>query len=278
MSRPIAYMGDHVALTMTKYGKKIYVDTDDLVVSPHILMEGAWEPWIDRFLEGVLGEGATFVDVGAHVGWYTLLACETVGESGFVHSFEPNPRLADLVRRSLSVNGFNERRCNFVEKAASDEEGQASMFVPHLHSGNGTLREDPEEEIVDEVRTPDADGVSPGLGRRRGDVYGRRFQVYTTRLDSVVAHADLIKIDAEGYETHVLRGAWGLFRRNDAGRLSLLVEHHPDNEDEPLCLKALMDEFGYKLAVVEHDGLLKSVAIEELGDIPDSEMLFLERR
>jgi FkbM family methyltransferase len=132
------YLGDHTALTRTVYGHKLYVDTRDLSLTPHLLMDGAWEMWITRALEELIEPGMTVVDVGANVGWYTLLAAERVGPSGRVVAFEANPETVALLRRTVDVNGA--RGWTTVEPVAlADREGEITLHALAEHRGTSSI-------------------------------------------------------------------------------------------------------------------------------------------
>ena len=85
------YLGDHTALCVNKYGQKMFVDTRDTSLAPHLLVEGNWEDWITTAIMQHV-PGAHFIDVGANVGWYSLVAQHYKAKS--VMAFEPNPKLA----------------------------------------------------------------------------------------------------------------------------------------------------------------------------------------
>ena len=250
--RSIAYLGDHVALTTTQLGHKIFVDTDDIVVSPHVLMEGIWEPWIAQFLKHIIAPGMRVIDVGAHIGWYTLLAAELVGEQGSVVAYEPNPRLAALLERSISVNGFKDR-AHVMHAAASSTTGmRLPLFIPKNRSGNARLIESDSEDA--EVVTVETVRLDEG-----SDIVGRA--------------VDFIKVDAEGHERRVLLGAEGLLRNP---KIALLIEHHPGGEGARLF--EWLQDLGFRSAVVEHDSTLRELSdVESLRSVPDSEMLYFQR-
>lgn len=75
-SRPIAYLGNNKALTKTVFGHKIVVDTRDMSLAPHILLDGEWEAWIVRVFLTFVKPGMNVIDVGSNVGFYSLLAAE----------------------------------------------------------------------------------------------------------------------------------------------------------------------------------------------------------
>ena len=142
------------------------------------ILGGTYEPEQTRLFEQLLRPGHTVLDVGANVGYYTLLASVLVGDAGRVHAFEPEPKNAGFLRRHTSIN----RRDNVrVEQAAvSDREGTARF---DFGSGSGT------------GHLADAGAI----------------KVRTLRLDDYCAQHGLapnaIKIDVEGAEMSVLHGA-----------------------------------------------------------------------
>ncbi len=260
MQQPV-YVGDHVALTRTKWGKKIYVDTEDTVVSPHVLLDGDWESWIGEFLRHRVAPGSLFVDVGAHIGWYTLLACDLVGDKGYVVAVEANPRLADLVQRSLSINGLLSR-ANVWRNAAWHCDTQLGFRVEPHKSGNGHPTVEGDHTMM--VQACPLDSIlapALALAEARGHV----------QKGFAVGCELFIKIDAEGSEAQVLEGAAELLTGHS---VKLLVEHHPGEQAHI----ARLVELGYSLSVVEHHSSPRIITLSDLSGIPDSEMLYLSGR
>jgi FkbM family methyltransferase len=242
-----AYLGDNVAITRTKLGHKIYVDTGDIAICSHILLDGVWEEWITSFVRRTLAPGKVFVDVGAHVGWFTLVACETVGPEGRVFAIEPQPRLASLIRSSLAVNGFSERAAVY-NLALSDKRSRATLFQKPNDSGCATI-----------------------LGPGEGFIVQTEVDVLT--LDDLMAGqtVDYIKIDAEGAEPRILRGA---IRTLDANpEIQLLVEHHAGDE----ATMSILHNSGFVLAFVDHQGDAIPLDLVDLKHVPDATMLYLKR-
>ena len=179
-----------MALTRTIYGQKIYVDTRDMSLAPHILMGGHWEPWITKVFIDLVRPGMSVVDIGANVGWYSLLAGAAIGPSGHLTSFEANPRLADLLHRSLAVNGLLDD--SVVEPKAVYSETKMLDFkiYDRFMGGSGLFAS---EGGADHFR----DHVTA-------------IQVQAVALDDYFkpgSKVDFIKIDAEGAEPFILQGA-----------------------------------------------------------------------
>jgi len=149
---------------------------------------GMYEISGTRFLQAVLRPGMTVVDVGANTGYYTLWASRLVGPLGRVHAFEPVPDLASTLRHNVELNGM--RNISVRPEAVSDREGKAILHVSRAESNTG---------LSSLVMNGDRDQLSEPL------------EVETISLDDLSSNLDrpidFIKIDVEGAEDLVFRGA-----------------------------------------------------------------------
>jgi FkbM family methyltransferase len=100
------YFGDHTALVATRWGAKMLVDTRDAAISAWIVLDGLWETHVTQWLQQTLRPGQVFVDVGANIGYFTLLGGQLVGPQGRVVAVEAHPGLAELLRRNVVMNGL----------------------------------------------------------------------------------------------------------------------------------------------------------------------------
>lgn len=182
-----AYLGGGSALCRVLGRYKMFVDTGDVGLSPHLMLDGYWEMWLTEALVAELKPGMVAVDIGANLGYFTLLMADQVGEDGAVHAFEPNPPIADRLVNSVNVNGFRERVTLHREPLGSQDGLAVSLSVPREEPKNAHLTTDPAG--VDGIR-----------------LTARRFDSFPELL-----RADLIKIDAEGAELDIWRGMSGLF-------------------------------------------------------------------
>jgi FkbM family methyltransferase len=177
----------------------VWIRTSGLTDTEKMLfLHGTKEPLSVRFADEFLEPGMIVFDVGANIGYYALIFARHVGYQGEVHAFEPTPPLAERLRLNAEMNGFVQVRVN--DFAVADAVGTASL---HLSC------EDPEANSLFQQDS--------GAGR---------LSVSTTTLDTYatgvgVVHLDLVKIDCEGSEIHVLRGASALLR-NECGPVILL--------------------------------------------------------
>lgn len=177
-------------------GFRMVVDAGDRDISRQLIEHGWYrdEQFETEVFAAQLRPGMTVVDVGANIGFYTMLARSVVGESGHVIAVEPFPANAALIRASVRENGF--ANVTVIEAGAADRNGRASLYLsPNFDS---------EHSLVD-------------LGHRAPVGGDFTLEVETVRLDDVLARtlgscrADLIKIDVEGGETRAVAGMERIF-------------------------------------------------------------------
>ena len=183
-----------------------------------------YEPKLVEAFCSFIADGMTVVDVGAHVGIYSLLASPRVGPTGKVIAVEPSPANARLLRHHLSVNKF--RNVEVIEAAVADKPGQ----IIFNYRPNGT---DP----------------ASFANSMAYDISGESANVKVRTLDDIcrnVAPA-IIKIDIEGAELLALRGTKNILMKH---RPTVIVALHPEPMrilgTTPQQLVRYMHDVGYK--------------------------------
>jgi FkbM family methyltransferase len=238
------------------------VDGRDLSLAPHILMQGDWEAWITTFMQRRLlqrpaEQGAFILDVGANVGWYSLAAYFTREHHYKVLAFEPNPRLAQLLRMTFTVNGLN---ADWVyQKAAGDGPGSVKLDWRPEYFGGCRVR--------DAVAEPSGSPVDEGSNA----------SVEQIALDDVIhagSRVAMVKIDVEGYEPQVIRGAKRILTENPD--IELLIEHHQSEEERGMLSE--LEALGFRTGHVATDGNAYPKSLDEVAELADAEMLYLNRR
>lgn len=211
---------------------RIWVRRADPQVGLAIARDRQYEPHLTRQLRALLGPGSVFVDVGANIGFFTLLAAARVGPKGRVHAFEARADNLSLLRRSVEDNGF--ANVEVHQCAVSDRAGNLAFFASGTWYSNGRIVGDDE---AGSERLP---------------------RVRAVTLDQVLANeprVDVIKMDIEGAEARALAGMRGLLRRH---RPVLLTEFSPDllqlssGIAPPAYLAALAED--HRLFVLRADG------------------------
>jgi FkbM family methyltransferase len=201
---------------------------DDLSRNWYFWGYGGFESGLTRLFRHLLSSTRLVFDVGANVGYYTLMAASVVEGHGEVHAFEPVPHVFDNLLGNAKLNQFRCLRLN--QCALADVDGEAPLFIPDNAAwSNASL----------------VSGYAPAQRSIRTRVL--RFDTYC--LSQNVERVDLIKIDVEGAELAVLRGMG-----------SLLHAWRPDIVLEVLApFAAELDQFFqgtlYRKFLVTDDGL-----------------------
>lgn len=232
------YVGGGRVLLRTARGFKLFVDANDVSLAPHLIIDGVWEEHVERALRTVVKPGMRVVEVGANVGFFTVFFAHAVGAAGSVDAFEPDPALAALVRDNAEINGFHEV-VRLHEAALSDRTGTAEFYTRDRHRGNGTLM-------------PSLEQIPWNPSDRPGTI-----SVRTTTLDAHVEHTgrrpDIVKVDAEGAEPAVLRGAQALL--GDGKPLVLVLEFIPaflrSTDEDPHAFLERLTGLGFRLRYIE---------------------------
>src|SRR5713101_2502413 len=164
---------------------------------------GTWEPEVTSVITSAVKPGMTVIDIGAHIGYYSLLFAKCVGSTGLVFSFEPLPENFALLQKNIQLNELN----------------QVQTFPQAIFSGKREIS----------IAVPD-ESPNSGDGSVIHNHGARQYLVPAITLDSFCVPSgvrpDILKIDVEGAEYDVLLGAQETISRC---RPKLFIElHHFD--------------------------------------------------
>lgn len=215
----------------TKNGALFRVRPNDFVEN-RICFFGVWEPTITRLFEGNLKPGDYVVDVGANVGYYSVLSARLVGPQGQVYALEPSRSIRERLETNLLLNAS--ANVQVFPVGAWHEPGRATLNLVDGNRGSSTLgatQNSTESESVELVRI---DEVIP---------------------ESVHSKIRLLKIDVEGAEWSALRGAERILEK--AAGLTVICEVCPERlaalgscVDD---LLAFMEKHGYHAQTIAND-------------------------
>jgi FkbM family methyltransferase len=187
---------------------------------------GTWEPEVIKVVIDTVKPGMTIIDVGAHIGYYTLIFAKCVGPAGCVLSFEPLPGNFALLQKNVQLNKLQNVQL-FNQAVFSRTEGITI--------------------------TVDDDQPNPGSGSMYNAKGVRQYQVDAISLDDFCKKSalrpDVLKMDVEGAEYDVLMGATETISRY---RPKLLIElHHFDRNIAAHPVPALLTGWGYQIQWIE---------------------------
>lgn len=174
----------------------------DAIVSAAIRNNRMWEAASTRITRELLRHDADFIDIGANIGWFSLVAADALGSRGRVHSFEPEPRHVRKLSASVKRNRFWNVIVN--DWALSDHDGEGQLYLSRTNWGDHRL-------------------FDLGGSRRTERVAVRTLDGYG-RIDP--KRALVMKLDIQGSEARALRGASGILT-GQTGEIVILCEVAP---------------------------------------------------
>jgi FkbM family methyltransferase len=234
-------VGGELILTRVLGNPKMFLHQDDIGFSNHVMLDGYWEIWLTLALARLIKPGMVVVDVGANLGYYSLLAAHAAWPGGTVLAIEPNPPIAQIMARSINLNGLsNVVRIENVAVGATDG-GSCDLFVPHGEPKNATVVEDQR--------------VHPG---------GRTLSVPRRTIDSLCAdmnRIDLVKIDAEGAEQDILLGMANTIERH---KPTIVLEFNAARYADPAAfLERITAVYGMP-RLIDFEGELVRTTVEKV--------------
>ena len=210
-------------------GLSLFVMAEDYV-GASILSARVYEPHVTNVVRSILRPGDVFLDLGANLGFFSMLAASLVGPAGKVIAVEPNPQNQQLIYESILANRFSHVR---VMPFAASDESRILRFVT-VGSNGGVVTE-----------------------HSRGQNHSLLVQsvVLDEWLDRE-PRIDLVKMDVEAHEPMVVRGMARLLERH---RPRLVTEFHPwamsiNNPGPPENYLRQLEDLGYRLSVIHSAG------------------------
>jgi FkbM family methyltransferase len=200
----------------------------DSTVDRLVYYTGFYRPWARHYYDQLLRAGYHVVDVGANIGIYTLWASLRVGPTGSVHAFEPAPEPYAQLQRNVELSGASNVRT--IRAAVAYVEDVSKLYIKDSAAPNrGQASLTPHPYLPKHVDVP------------------------CVRLDSEVSSGktpppDVVKIDAQGAELDVIRGAASCIRAHHPHLMvRLYAPDAPATNDRPVIAQQLLLDHGYEL-------------------------------
>jgi len=217
----------------------------DRFMSADILVHGIWEPFETRIVRALLHPQDTFVDIGANIGWYTLLAGFTLAGGGKVYAFEPDRNNFSILKRNVIHNDLSNVKLECC--AVANQKGQEHLFLSPDNRGDHHLYNSEQQRESSEVTVISLDEYFAG-----GDT-----------------SIDMIKMDTQGSESRIFAGMNQIFTRNKE-RLKMIVEFWPmgmsDSGWSAARLVELMSDMHLECYIIDEPASqLFPIALEDLA-------------
>lgn len=198
---------DNPIICPTIYDVDLLIDDFSDHIERSIYYLGTYEAGTISVLEKFLHPGDVFLDVGAHIGLFSCVAARFVGDSGFVYAVEPHPEAYDKLRENTRVNKL--QNVCAVNVALGAEEGEAHIFSD-------------KDKATASLIHPE--NIHRGLGK----------QIHVTTIDTLIENGMIrvptfMKVDVEGFELEVLKGARDLLSSSKAPIICVEYEQQRGN-------------------------------------------------
>jgi FkbM family methyltransferase len=199
------------------YDYVLVLDSDDPGISSQLLSRGAREPEQKFIIESTLKPGMVAFDLGANLGYYTIMMARLVGDSGRVHAVEPFPDNFRLLGENIRRNRLGNVQIENV--AIAPEDGEQQLMIAERSNWHS-------------LHVPRLNPDIPWHAKYARTITGS-MPVRTRSLQTYLADKepiDLLRMDLEGYEVAILRSVASL-PRAQTSKLRILFETHPEFYD-----------------------------------------------
>lgn len=238
-------------------GRKMVIDSTDRGIARHLLLAGIHEKDATaRYGEEIRSlrkevEDVTVIEVGANIGYYTLLEADLLGSSGQIFAIEPSPDNVSILKQNVEKNGFSES-VDVTRGAISAETGTRELYLSEKSNCHT-------------------------MEHGRGDT-GSTISVRTWTLDDFLEEREIeptdinvVRMDVEGHEGKILRGMEGLLSNSET--LLLFIEFHKElvENREFDDLTELLTERGFRMIYACNDSIIGGAyneirSVEELRE------------
>lgn len=199
----LKYLRKRIPESVKIDGHIIYLDSSDRL---ELSVRGSYESFETEIFKKYVKSGDIVLDIGAHIGYYTLIAARIVGDAGRVISFEPEPENFSLLKKNVEANGY--KNVSVSQKAVSNQTGGGSaFFIPNRGAGvflyqKHWLTDNPKEMKIETVKVDD--------------------YLQSQGIKAV----NFIKMDVEGYEDKAVAGMESVLKSGKP--LTMLCEFSAD--------------------------------------------------
>lgn len=252
--RETVYCGNGKILTESAWGHRLYCTGEDTTIAPLLIQNGYLDQAYSQYLLNTLTPGCTFVDVGAGIGVYSVLAATLVEDSGQVYAYEPNPTCFELLTANAELSLTGETiQCHQTAVGAHNTTTELTCSDKYLNNGT----------------------CMPEAGANLKTVAAESCSSHTVDMSSLAellggtAHIDFIDISVEGYEEQVFDGLEKLVERNGVGQVAFQIHTGKLGPDHSKLVERLCryDRQGWRFGVALEDGEFHEIDISRIASI-----------
>jgi FkbM family methyltransferase len=244
----LSAFGDHPVTRVKFKDSEFDVSTDDITILPSML-NGNYEDYLIEVYKTLLSKNDTIIDVGANIGILSIIGAKIVGEKGKVFAFEPVPENYDSLVNNIKLNRLS--NINAVKKAVGEKKGKLEIYLAKNSIGTHSFIE------------------------KENHVIAAKEVVQVISLDNYLKDEksiDVLKVDVEGFEPYVFRGATKTLQKTKY----LLFEYNREDTEENYGIDNyinLLKDFNFFYEIDEKSKKVKKFQKEDFYKISYGNLL-----
>jgi FkbM family methyltransferase len=181
-------------------GSKMMLNLNDFGLSKQLFLNGIREPECTRIMKKILKKDMIIAEIGANIGYYTLIEASSIGKNGKIYAIEPFPSNFELLKKNIELNSYN-KITELFNIAISNKTDVTKLYIDNKHNLCNMFESDIKKEFV---------------------------KVKTKTFDDFIADKkipDLIRMDIEGFEYYVIEGMKKTLEK--CSSCKIFIELHP---------------------------------------------------
>ena len=210
------------------------------------------QPYVpEQIIPKFCKSGSIVMDIGANVGEWTLNMAKMVGDTGRVFSIEPNPSMAQALKKTVAINNLSQ--VSIFQGAMSNQTGHLDLTIPYTQDGQAL----PFGSQMGNEYTPPSKDVAVSWGAMATT---KTIKIQTTSIDSYISDKgipklDFIKVDVEGHEKYVIEGGIQTLR---TFKPALFLEVGVETLEDRQIIADQLRELSYEIVgIILHDGVVE---------------------
>jgi FkbM family methyltransferase len=180
---------------------KFYIDKWDGAVSQELILSGKWEEYETKLFKENIKSGDVVVDIGAHIGYYTLIAAAIVGKKGRVYAFEPNHKNFQILKKNVEENNY--KNIVLINKAVSNRNKKGFLFLNSENTGDHRVFDSKDSRKVETIQTITLDKY----------------------FDNKEKEIHMLKMDIQGSEANAFQGGIKIIKKSK--NIKIISEFQP---------------------------------------------------
>ena len=209
------YVGGERLLVRTEGGQLLMCNAQDIQLTPRLIDQRVWHPALTAFYHQKIPAGMKYLEIGANIGYFTVLASTLVGTTGRVHAFEPDPTAFSLLKINCRLNHCGDLS-ELSPLAVSEADGRGTTLDKHYR----------DRDIVFDFVRIDAQGAEPLIFAGAGDFLRRG--THATTIFAVEFKPQAIQSlghDPMQFLDHLLQTGFFVWQLSEKGEIRHLTRH-----------------------------------------------------